>query len=71
MNGLLEYLGVKIGHDHECLHCNGRGRQSYPSLHAAREHMVRHVIMIALVDNRCSYLVCGGMTPIIDSEESL
>ncbi len=40
LQGLLLYLGEKIGIGHVCLYCNGRGRAAYPSVHAVQQHMV-------------------------------
>lgn len=39
LEGLLEYLGYKIGVGHVCIYCNGRGRAAYGSLEAVRAHM--------------------------------
>jgi pre-60S factor REI1 len=39
LNGLLVYLGQKIGIGRMCLYCNGRGKLAYPSVHAAWQHM--------------------------------
>jgi len=39
VEGLLEYLGAKIGIGRVCLHCNGRGRLSYPTVSACQNHM--------------------------------
>ena len=39
LEGLLEYLGGKVGVGRICLYCNGRGRGNYPSLAALQQHM--------------------------------
>jgi pre-60S factor REI1 len=65
LEGLLGYLGIKIGHAHECLYCNGRGRQSYPTLHAVREHMVG--AFVPHQTHSCMYTIDW----LIDCQESL
>lgn len=44
LEGLLTYLGEKIGIGHVCIYCNGKGRAAYPSTHAVRQHMVRWLL---------------------------
>lgn len=39
LDGLLTYLGEKIGIGHVCLWCNGKGRARYPSTRAVQQHM--------------------------------
>jgi hypothetical protein len=39
LEGLLTYLGEKIGIGHVCLWCNGAGRARYPSTSAVQKHM--------------------------------
>jgi len=39
LDGLLTYLGEKIGIGHVCLWCNGKGRARYPSTAAVQQHM--------------------------------
>jgi pre-60S factor REI1 len=39
LEGLLTYLGEKIGLGGICIYCNGRGRAAYPTLHAVQQHM--------------------------------
>jgi pre-60S factor REI1 len=39
LNGLIKYLGEKIGIGRVCLWCNGRGRARYPSVQAVQQHM--------------------------------
>jgi pre-60S factor REI1 len=39
IEGLLVYLGYKVGVGCVCLYCNGRGRASYGSLYAVQAHM--------------------------------
>lgn len=39
LDGLLTYLGAKVGMGKVCLWCNGRGRAFYPTLDALQKHM--------------------------------
>lgn len=39
LEGLLTYLGEKIGIGHVCLWCNGKGKARYPSTQAVQMHM--------------------------------
>jgi len=39
LEGLLEYLGAKIGIGHVCLWCNGKGKAAYKSAYAVQQHM--------------------------------
>lgn len=39
LEGLLTYLGEKVGIGHICLYCNGRGKLRYKSTHALQQHM--------------------------------
>lgn len=39
LDGLLTYLGEKVGIGHVCLWCNGKGRARYPSTSAVQKHM--------------------------------
>ena len=40
LEGMIEYLGAKVGMGRVCLYCNGRGRARYGSVSAVRQHMV-------------------------------
>lgn len=39
LEGLLTYLGEKVGIGHVCLWCNGKGKARYPSTRAVQMHM--------------------------------
>eukprot|EP00455_Lapot_gusevi_P024568 TRINITY_DN2561_c0_g1_i3.p1 TRINITY_DN2561_c0_g1~~TRINITY_DN2561_c0_g1_i3.p1 ORF type:complete len:251 (-),score=59.13 TRINITY_DN2561_c0_g1_i3:36-788(-) len=39
LEGLIEYLGYKVGMGRVCLYCNGRGRAFYSDVQALRNHM--------------------------------
>jgi len=39
LDGMLTYLGEKVGIGHVCLWCNGKGRARYPSTAAVQQHM--------------------------------
>jgi len=39
LEGLLTYLGEKVGIGHVCLWCNGKGKARYPSTRAVQQHM--------------------------------
>jgi len=39
LEGLLLYLGEKIGIGHVCIYCNGRGKAAYSSEYAVQQHM--------------------------------
>lgn len=40
LEGLMIYLGEKVGIGKVCLHCNGRGRASFSTVRALQQHMI-------------------------------
>jgi len=40
VEGLLTYLGAKVGMGKVCLYCNGRGRAFYPDKESVQKHMI-------------------------------
>jgi pre-60S factor REI1 len=45
LEGLMEYLGAKVGVGRVCLFCNGKGKGRYPTIEAVRLHMVSVAVL--------------------------
>jgi len=70
LEGLLEYLGAKVGFGHVCLYCNGRTRAAYGSLQAVRQHMdAKFHCKIRLDDNDEQELINFYQFPNSDNDQ--